>query len=71
MAVAAIAVMPASDEPPAGAVMAVAGAVVSEEPVSSCAGTLTMKASSRLLPTLLVQMKYCPVTSMFPLGIFE
>src|SRR5580765_4191693 len=34
----------------------------------SCDGTLTTKASSRLPPALLVQMKYCPVTSRLLFG---
>src|SRR5262249_23249807 len=38
--------------------------------VSSCEGTLTMNASRRLPPTLLVHTKYCPVTSRLPFGIF-
>src|SRR5262245_60390618 len=37
----------------------------------SSAGTFTMNASSRLPPTLLVQMKYRPVMSRLPLGNFE
>src|SRR6266568_2383198 len=37
-------------------------------PASSCAGTLTMKASARLPPMSLTQTKYRPVTSRFPAG---
>ena len=58
--------------PVGGAVMETAGGVMSDAPpVSSWAGTLTRKASRRLPPVLLVQMKYWPVTSRLPLGYFE
>jgi hypothetical protein len=34
-------------------------------------GIRTMNASFRFVPVLLVQMKYSPVGSRFPLGRFE
>jgi hypothetical protein len=37
-------------------------------PVSNWPGTLTIKASTREPPALLVQIKYFPVTSRLPLG---
>src|SRR5437016_3756970 len=58
--------------PVGGAVMETAGGVMSDAPpVSRWAGTLTRKASRRLPPVLLVQIKYWPVTSRLPLGYFE
>src|SRR2546428_6692539 len=57
--------------PAAGEVIETVGGVVSSKLVSKCAGTLTRKASNRLVPTLLVQMKYWPVPSKLPLGNFE
>src|SRR5688500_2005131 len=38
---------------------------------SFCWGTRTMNASPRLVPMLLVQMKYSPVGSRLPFGRFE
>ena len=37
-------------------------------PVNNWPGTLTIKASTREPPALLVQIKYLPVTSRLPLG---
>src|SRR5437879_12606573 len=57
--------------PAAGEVIETVGGVVASKLVSACAGSLTRKASNRLVPTLLVQMKYWPVTSRLPFGSLE
>src|SRR5215471_8029512 len=81
LALAVMVTVPLTVAPAAGAVRDTVGLVVSAgggggggvPPVSTprtCVGTLTMNASSRLPAVLLVQMKYCPVTSRLPLGDF-
>src|SRR5688572_26130403 len=67
-ALAVIVTVPVTELPAAGAVRVAVGEVVSVPPTRRCPGTFTRKASSRLPPALLVQMKYCPVTSRFPFG---
>src|SRR2546427_10031143 len=60
--------VPMTVDPELGAMIDTVGGTRSVGPVSSGAGTLTIKASSREPPELLVQMKYCPGTSRLPLG---
>src|SRR5439155_25883161 len=64
-AIAETAVTPATVAPLSGEVIETLSPLV-----SSSTGTFTMKASNRVLAMLLVQMKYWPVTSRFPLGSF-
>ena len=47
------------------------GAGAPPETPSFCCGIRTMNASLRLVPRLVVQMKYSPVGSRLPLGRFE
>src|SRR5207302_2298311 len=71
VALTAMVMVSATVTPAAGEVIETVGGVVSSKFVSTCAGTLTRKASNRLVPTLLVQMKYWPVTSRLPFGSLE